>query len=86
MSAIVAITLPKTKIVCTIGPASDTPEVIRDSIGTRTSYYSYHAVPCGFAAAHFGFLSAFKRTSNGRGSDHARGWLFGTSGCCGKRS
>jgi pyruvate kinase len=28
----VAITLPKTKIVCTIGPASDTPEVIRELI------------------------------------------------------
>jgi pyruvate kinase len=28
----VAITLPKTKIVCTIGPASETPEVIRELI------------------------------------------------------
>jgi pyruvate kinase len=28
----VAITRPKTKIVCTIGPASDTPEVIRELI------------------------------------------------------
>ncbi|BBO83169.1 pyruvate kinase [Desulfosarcina ovata subsp. sediminis] len=27
-----AITLPKTKIVCTIGPASDTPEIIRELI------------------------------------------------------
>ena len=26
------ITLPKTKIVCTIGPASETPEIIRELI------------------------------------------------------
>ena len=29
-----AISLPKTKIVCTIGPASDTPEVIRELIAS----------------------------------------------------